>query len=70
MELNKHIKLMYKIPVENVFLRKLKFDGKCCYFKNSFEFCLYVEIARNSFTMHNLCVAGEGKVNNDFLTEI
>ena len=27
MELNKHIKLMYKIPFEVVFLKQLKFDG-------------------------------------------
>ena len=27
MELNKHIKLMYEIPVEVVFLKQVKFDG-------------------------------------------
>ena len=27
MELNKHIKYVYQIPVEIVFLKQLKFDG-------------------------------------------
>ena len=27
MELNEHIKLMYEIPVEVVFLKQVKFDG-------------------------------------------
>ena len=27
MDLNKHIKLMYEIPVEVVFLKQVKFDG-------------------------------------------
>ena len=57
MELNKHIKLMYKLPVEVVFLRSINvmemFDFLSCgYFKDLFEFCLYAEIVCNPFTMH------------------